>query len=46
MDEWDRRLQSLGIPIPPDAWEPEAADDTIEVDNTEPEADEDMPSQD
>jgi hypothetical protein len=23
MDEWDRRLQALGVPIPPDDWEPE-----------------------
>jgi hypothetical protein len=23
VDEWDRRLQALGVPIPPEDWEPE-----------------------
>lgn len=27
IDEWDRRLQSLGVPIPPEDWEPDASDD-------------------
>jgi len=27
IDEWDRRLQSLGVPIPPEDWEPGVADD-------------------
>ena len=27
VDEWDRRLQSLGIPIPPEDWEPDFGDD-------------------
>jgi hypothetical protein len=22
MDEWDRRLQALGVPVPPEDWEP------------------------
>jgi hypothetical protein len=22
MDEWDRKLQALGVPVPPDDWEP------------------------
>jgi hypothetical protein len=27
VDEWDRRLQSLGIPLPPEDWEPDFAED-------------------
>ena len=27
IDEWDRRLQSLGIPVPPEDWEPRVGDD-------------------
>jgi hypothetical protein len=27
VDEWDRRLQSLGVPVPPEDWEPDFADD-------------------
>ncbi len=26
MDEWDRRLQLLGIPVPPEGWEPQQGD--------------------
>jgi hypothetical protein len=38
MDEWDRRLQALGVPVPPENWEPEsvkleaaAIDDDVEA---------------
>ena len=27
IDEWDRRLQSLGIPMPPDDWQPHIGDE-------------------
>lgn len=27
IDEWDRRLQSLGIPVPPEGWKPESDED-------------------
>jgi hypothetical protein len=27
VDEWDRRLQSLGVPAPPDDWESDAPDE-------------------
>jgi hypothetical protein len=38
IDEWDRRLQSLGIPIPPEDCEPDSAEDSPEGSNEEPDA--------
>ncbi len=29
VDEWDRRLQSLGIPIPPRDWAPDSGEDEL-----------------
>jgi hypothetical protein len=37
IDEWDRRLQSLGIPVPPGDWEPEAPDDVSDGPGVDPE---------
>jgi hypothetical protein len=30
MDEWDRRLQALGVPVPPEDWEPESEDEAAD----------------
>jgi len=37
IDEWDRRLQSLGIPVPPDGWEPDESGDSSSQAAEEPE---------
>jgi hypothetical protein len=34
VDEWDRRLQALGVPVPPEDWEPDETPPT-EPDQTE-----------
>jgi hypothetical protein len=28
MDQWDRRLQALGVPVPPEDWEPAVPEET------------------
>ncbi len=36
IDEWDRRLQSLGIPIPPEDWQPDSGDDASDGSAADP----------
>lgn len=45
IDEWDRRLQSLGVPIPPDGWEPHVGQSPT-IDGTDGSATVDQPDQD
>ncbi|HEV2058199.1 MAG TPA: hypothetical protein VGR11_02510 [Solirubrobacteraceae bacterium] len=41
VDEWDRRMQALGIPQPPDDWEPELDDDDPDLGARETSSDDD-----